>query len=64
MKKLPVVAATILLATLPIAAFAQSAAADDYAGRPFPLWVFLVPIAGIIALIAAYGAKAAVEKRR
>jgi len=61
MKKLQVVAATMLLAILPIAAFAETA--DDYAGRPFPLWVFLVPIAGIISLIAAYGAKAAVEKR-
>jgi len=60
-KKLQVFAATLSIATLPIAAFAQTA--DDYAGRPFPLWVFLVPIAGIISLIAAYGAKAAVEKR-
>jgi hypothetical protein len=62
MKKSHVFAVTMLFATLPVAAFAQTA--DDYAGRPFPLWVFLVPIAGIIALIAAYGAKSAVEKRR
>ncbi len=61
MKNLHVFITTMVLATLPVAAFAQTA--DDYAGRPFPLWVFLVPIAGIIALIAAYGAKAAVEKR-
>jgi hypothetical protein len=62
MKNLHVFAATMFIAAMPVAVFAQTA--DDYAGRPFPLWVFLVPIAGIICLIAAYGAKSAVEKRR
>ncbi len=54
-------AATATVALAPLAAFADG---YDYAGRPFPLWVFLVPGAGIIALAAAFIAKGAVERGR
>jgi hypothetical protein len=52
---------TAALALVPLAASAQSM--DDTVGKPFPLWIFLLAIAGVIALVAAYAAKGAVEKR-
>ncbi len=54
-------ATTAALALAPLAALADG---YDYAGRPFPLWVFLVPGAGILALVAALIAKGAVERPR
>ncbi len=52
---------TAALSLLPLAASAQSM--DDTVGKPFPLWFFLLVIAGVIALVAAYAAKGAIEKR-
>jgi hypothetical protein len=54
-------ATTAVLALAPLAAFADG---YDYAGRPFPLWVFLIPGAGLLALVAALIAKGAVERGR
>jgi hypothetical protein len=53
--------AVAALAAVPLAASAQ--ATTDYVGRPFALWFFLLIGAGILAVIAAYMAKAAVEKK-
>jgi hypothetical protein len=49
-------------AALPAAALAQSLSGDDIVGKPFALWIFLVPIAGIIALLGCYAAKGSIEK--
>jgi hypothetical protein len=59
--RLAAFATTATLALAPLAALADG---YDYAGRPFPLWVFLVPGAGILALVAALIAKGAVERGR
>jgi hypothetical protein len=59
--RLGALATTVALALAPLAANADS---YDYAGRPFPLWVFLVPVAGLFALVAALIAKGAVERPR
>jgi hypothetical protein len=53
-------ATTTVVALAPLAAFADY----DSVGKPFPLWVFLIPGAGIIALAAALVAKGAVERGR
>jgi hypothetical protein len=58
--RLGALATTVVVALAPLAANADG---YDYAGRPFPLWVFLVPVAGLFALVAALIAKGAVERR-
>jgi hypothetical protein len=54
-------ATTAGLALVPLAAFADG---YDSVGRPFPLWVFLIPVAGVLALVTALIAKGAVERGR